>query len=166
MILHIRYTAREGGGLLRGAAVANLNAAIAEGRRAAGCVQLFSLRHEFTTEWAAFCAQTGDDGRFKLAVSLTDRHFPFWSHGRVASLKQVRLIARSSEATINVFTTAKEGNAVPLTKSGQLGALLDGKLPDGVLPKKENGKFGLDLWLGTKAVEDLWLAVTWRPAEA
>jgi hypothetical protein len=165
VLLHIRYTAREGGALLRNAATANLNTAIAEAR-APGCVQLFSVRHEFATEWAAFCAQTGDGGRFKLAVSLTDRHFPFWSHGRVASLEQVRLIARSSEATINVFTTAEDGNAIPLTKSGELGALLEGKLPDGVLPKKQNGKFGLDLWLGTKAVQDLWLAVTWRPAEA
>jgi hypothetical protein len=43
VILHIRYTAREGGGLLRKGAVDNLKAAI-EADQAAGSVRLFSVR--------------------------------------------------------------------------------------------------------------------------
>lgn len=53
VIIHIRYTAREGGGLLRNGAVANLKERIAEAQ-AAGSVRLFSVRHEFPTEWAKF----------------------------------------------------------------------------------------------------------------
>src|SRR5262249_38841579 len=48
-----RNTAREGGGLLRNGAVANLKARI-EAAQAAGSVRLFSVRHEFPTEWAKF----------------------------------------------------------------------------------------------------------------
>ena len=49
VILHIRYTAREGGGLLHDGAVANLKTRIDEAQ-AAGSVRLFSIRHEFPTE--------------------------------------------------------------------------------------------------------------------
>src|SRR5262249_27101759 len=53
VILHIRYTAREGGGLLRDSAATRLNELIAESQTA-GSVRLFSTRHEFPTEWARF----------------------------------------------------------------------------------------------------------------
>jgi hypothetical protein len=53
LILHFRFTARQGGEPLRRAAEENLVKKIAEAR-AAGTVRLFSLRHEFPTEWAQF----------------------------------------------------------------------------------------------------------------
>lgn len=53
VILHFRYTVREGGTLLRREAVKNLNAAI-EAAQAIGSLRLFSIRHEFPTEWAKF----------------------------------------------------------------------------------------------------------------
>ena len=53
VILHIRYTAREGGVSLKAAALANLKAKIA-GAQTMGSTRLFSMRHEFPTEWAKF----------------------------------------------------------------------------------------------------------------
>src|SRR5207247_2312856 len=46
VILHVRYTAREGGGLLRDGAAANLKTRISEAQ-AVGSVRLFSVRYEF-----------------------------------------------------------------------------------------------------------------------
>ena len=53
VILHLRYTSREGGGLLRNGAVANLKTNIEEAR-AAGSMRPFSIRYEFPSEWAKF----------------------------------------------------------------------------------------------------------------
>jgi hypothetical protein len=50
VILHMRYTAREGGGLLRRGAIKNLQIIFDEAR-AAGSVRMFSVRHEFPQEW-------------------------------------------------------------------------------------------------------------------
>jgi len=52
-ILHLRYTARDGGGLLRKGAVDKLKTMIDEAQ-AAESVRLFPVRHEFPTEWASF----------------------------------------------------------------------------------------------------------------
>ena len=49
VILHIRYTAREGGRLLRNGAIAHVKELFADAQ-AAGSVRLFSVRHEFPTE--------------------------------------------------------------------------------------------------------------------
>ncbi|HEY5813978.1 MAG TPA: hypothetical protein VIT23_15155, partial [Terrimicrobiaceae bacterium] len=66
VILHIRYTAREGGALLRRGAIENLKTAL-ETAQAAGSVRLFSLRHEFPTEWAKFrSAPSGNIAELKL----------------------------------------------------------------------------------------------------
>src|SRR5204863_9511087 len=70
VILHIRYTAREGGGRLRKGAMDNLKTAIAAAQ-ATGSVRLFSVKHEFPTEWSRFRSQTpGTDQRFELALTL------------------------------------------------------------------------------------------------
>ena len=70
VILHLRYTAREGGGLLRSGALANLKAAI-KNATFGGSVRLFSIRQEFPSEWAKFLTQTPDaDQRYELAITL------------------------------------------------------------------------------------------------
>lgn len=57
VILHIRYTGREGGGLLRNEAIAQVKD-LTKAAQAVGSVRLFSVRHEFSTEWANFQSQT------------------------------------------------------------------------------------------------------------
>ena len=58
VVLHVRYTAREGGDALCAGAVANLKDRIGDGATA-GSTRLFSVRHEFPTAWAAFKRATG-----------------------------------------------------------------------------------------------------------
>src|SRR5690606_29759895 len=93
VILHIRYTAREGGALLRASAMKATSDAI-DGAQAAGSVRLFSLRNEFPTEWARFQrSETPANERHALVISLRPEHYPFWSQGRLGTVRQLGLLA-------------------------------------------------------------------------
>ena len=169
VILHMRYTARQGGGLLRKAATENLKTAIADAQNA-GTVRLFSVRHEFPGEWAQFQGQAASaNGRFRLALKLRPEHYPFWSQGRLGSVARVDLLARSSKkpvpGTLDVFD--RDDPAVSkkdtLVKDAALGNLLAGRLTGGAagiaLPAKPDAD--LTFFLPDKALSDLWILVTW-----
>ncbi|MFD7712868.1 hypothetical protein [Streptomyces sp. NPDC059786] len=167
VILHIRYTAREGGALLRQAAMADLTTLI-DDARAAGSVRLFSVRDEFPNEWAKFRAQApGANRRFALELELRDEHYPFWSKGRLTSVTRVDLFARSVKATvpasINVFDQADRSDAATkqdtLAKDVTLGNLLVGKFTDVPLPAAPVGDF--KLYFDDIDLDDVWFAVTW-----
>jgi hypothetical protein len=77
VILHMRYTAREGGGLLRTGAMENVKSAV-KTAETSGTVCLFSVRHEFPVEWAKFHNQIPEvDQRFKLGIESTGRTLSF-----------------------------------------------------------------------------------------
>jgi hypothetical protein len=171
VILHIRYTAREGGGLLRNGAVANIKTRIDEAQ-AVGSVRLFSVRQEFPTEWAKFQGQTPrDNQRFKLALTLRPEHYPFWSQGRLDNVERVDILARSTQepvpANLAVFGTADKTDATAktdtLVKDPTMGNLLVGQFTDGTtgmaLPAKP--VTALNLFFNDRTVADLWIAVTW-----
>ena len=81
VILHIRYTAREGGALLRKGAIETIKELI-DAAQASGSVRLFSVRHEFPTEWARFQSQTpAANQRFELALKLHRRALPVLEPG-------------------------------------------------------------------------------------
>ncbi|MEQ4720638.1 hypothetical protein [Nonomuraea sp. B19D2] len=71
IVLHIRYTAREGGAPLREAAVATVKEAM-KSAGSARLVRLFSLRYDFPSDWYAFATGTGD---FTTTIGLS--HFPY-----------------------------------------------------------------------------------------
>jgi hypothetical protein len=73
VVLHIRYTARDGGSRLRSEATKSFSkSANALGGR------LLSLRHEFPSEWAKLVSAT--EGRpAQTTIKLQREHFPFWT---------------------------------------------------------------------------------------
>ena len=162
VILHIRYTAREGGSLLRKGALKNLKDLIAAAE--AGTVRLFSVRHEFPSQWAAFIAQTPADGqRFELKLNLRPEHYPFWSQGRLRSVPRVDILARSTVTPILVYKKADDQEAAAtLNKGATLGNLLVGKLSTIALPTTPVGE--LKLFFDDKTMSDLWIVVTWSSA--
>jgi hypothetical protein len=101
----------------------------------------------------------------ELTLKLRDEHYPFWSKGRLNNVKRVDLLARSTQkpvlgsldifADINAANNAKKGT---LTKDASLGNLLIGPLTAG-LPATPTGE--VKLFLDTRALSDVWLAVTW-----
>lgn len=100
MILHVRYTAREGGGLLKSGAIANLRSGI-EAAQSVGSVRLFSIRHEFPMEWANFKSiQIGDATPVaELALTLRE-HYPFWSKGNVKAIERADLFVNTKKAVV------------------------------------------------------------------
>jgi hypothetical protein len=171
IILHFRYTAREGGTLLRRGALENINAMVSEAR-AVGSTRLFSVRHEFPTEWARFQAATPPGGtRFELALTLRPEHYPYWSRGRVNAVERVDILARSTKAPVPGGTDVHSGATGPtnkeaLVRDSKFGNLLVGRLgtPGTGIPVPGSPTGEIKLFFDDKAIGDLWLAVTWKGA--
>ncbi|WP_220464431.1 hypothetical protein [Psychrobacter sp. GP33] len=161
VILHIRYTAREGGELLRSGAIGYIKERISEAQ-AAGSVRLFSVRHEFPTEWAKFQSQTDPA---ELVLNLRAEHYPFWSQGRLKNVTRVDILAKSTEEKIpnSLNVSDNNGNKDSLSKDLSFGNLLVGKLTKIGLPKTPEGE--LELFFETSAMSDLWIAVAWSDLE-
>ncbi len=167
VILHMRYTAREGGSLLRKEAVKNLTTTI-DAAQAAGSLRLFSVRHEFPTEWAKFKGQAAvANQRFELALTVREEHYPYWSQGRLGTVPRVDLLARSTKTpvpgSLDVFDRADRTDAASvkdtLVKDAALNNIHVGKLTNIPLPAKPVGK--VNLYLEDRALSDLWVAMTW-----
>ena len=160
VILHIRYTARGGGDLLRNGTVANLKTRIEEAQ-AVGSVRLFSLRHEFPGEWAKFkSVQLKDTNTFaELTLDLREEHYPFWSQGRLNAIKRVDLFAKTTTDSVKI-TDKPDGTGITetLVPDPSLGNLRAGTLVKIPLPAPI-GKY--TLYLNDNLLEDLWLAVAW-----
>ncbi len=157
VVLHIRFTAREGGDLLRRSAVANLKGLLDEAK-AAGSARLFSVRHEFPSEWAKFKeVGAGAGAAAELSLELLEDHYRFWSRGSLEAIHQVELYAKAKSAlTVKVSSDSPE-DAV----GGQLGDLRVGQLAKEHLPKP----IGPVKWLfSDNSMSDLFFIVTWGKA--
>ena len=162
VILHLRYTARAGGGLLHDSAIANLKTRI-EDAQTVGSVRLFSIRHEFPTEWAKFKSAKLDDTAktAELSLDLHEEHYPFWSRGRLGTVKRVNVFAKTS-THVDRFDrpSPDDGSAKKdqLVKDVPTIGFYGSKLANIPLPPPI-GK--LTLYLNDKSMTDLWVALTW-----
>ena len=171
VILHIRYTAREAGSSLKPAAVANLKAKIGAAATV-GSVRLFSMRHEFPTEWAKF--RSAPSAPASLSFTLWPQHFPFWA-GKVVSaltVKGVEFFAEmaapaatpvnlsASAAGLAVAANRDSLNANPLLNHLMTGTLANVALPSVADPTKP-APSPYTLFFDNNAMDDLWMAVTW-----
>jgi hypothetical protein len=159
VIIHVKYTAREGGAVLRNAALANLKTGVEEAQ-AAGTVRLFSVRHEFPVEWAKFqsSSQSGNPSWYELSLELREEHYPFWSRGLLETIKRADIYARTAKAGLEVATKADGSVKVVLVPDSSLGNLKTGKLPNGAITSPVGN---LKLYLKDKTIADLWLELTW-----
>jgi hypothetical protein len=167
VVVHVRYTAREGGELLKAAAVQNLQTAIRKAHTI-GSVCLFSMRHDFPSEWAKFQSVTigGATPTAELSVTLRAEHYPFWAQGIVGSAptKSVQLFAEMQSAKTQVTITDASGSHTDtLVRNPLLGTLLSGKLSKIPLPAAVTDATHppLSLRFDDNAMSDLWLAITW-----
>lgn len=171
-VVHVRYTAREGGDLMKAAADQNLQQLINKGQTV-GSVCLFSIRHEFPSEWVKFQstaiggATTPTAG---LTLTLTPEHYPFWAQGIAGSapLKDVQFLAEmptgDKAVTINLYDKAdKSGHTDAMSQNPVLGNLLSGKLARIAKPAAvtDATHAPLRLFFDNNSMDDLWLAITW-----
>ena len=93
VLLHVRYTAREGGAQLRAAAVDNLAAALAAVNEAAPAL-LISLRSDYPGEWHRF---VGGDA---LSITLGRNRFPYIAQGRTIAVQSVAVVSLTDAAPV------------------------------------------------------------------
>ncbi|AFZ22071.1 Tc toxin subunit A-related protein [Allocoleopsis franciscana] len=164
VILHMRYTARDGGRLLKNAAIANVKEQI-DAAQTVGSVRLFSLRHEFPTEWAKFKSAKieGETKTAELTLNLRAEHYPFWSQGHLEAVKRLDFFAETVKNTVDISTNADgTGSKDSLLKDAGLGNLRTGKLTNIPLPAPISQ---FTLYFNDNSMEELWLAVRWGKAD-
>lgn len=166
VVLHIRYTAREGGEVLRQAAVKNLRTDISKAQ-AIGSVRLFSVRHDFPSPWAKFQnANVAGGSAAELALTLTPEMYPFWAAAS-GKITGIQLFAEFSDKTGAVNLYAKADKSAPakpdtLVPNPAYGGLLAGALVSIKPPASVTGPF--TLYFDNNKMQDLWLAITWKSA--
>lgn len=171
VILHVRYTAREGGEALRKAALRHVADQI-DAAQTAGSVRLLSVRHEFSSEWARFKSGAAQNGWHELVVPLQAEHYPFWSRGRLGSVQALHVVAKTPRDTVKMASRPLEVQALnerkvdTLVKDERFGGLKAGALSAIPLPKPvaDPAKGPFKLYFDASALDDLWLAVRWGAA--
>lgn len=83
IILHVRYTARQGGAQLRDKAVELLEELVGKANKS-GLALLFSLRHDFPTEWHQFVT-----GSANFAATVKWEYFPYFTQGKDITIDTV-----------------------------------------------------------------------------
>lgn len=159
VVLHLRYTAREGGDTLRNAAIANLQSAIDESR-AAGSVRLISIRHEFPAAWAKLknTVLAAATPRAQLAMQLRDELYPFWARDRAKELKEVVVIAQGGKDRISLDDSLTGTGKDTLSRNLALGGLRVGKLTQLSVPDPTGA---LTLYIDDNTMDELWFALAW-----
>ena len=163
VVLHVRYTARQGGTPLRVKAVDNLEQRFKDAG-ALGSVRLFSVRHEFPSEWARFTATklTTASPTAQLKLDLRAEHYPFWSAGRLDTVRAVELYARTKKSSVEASVPDPAGGSIPLSDPFVADPTLPGvhrcRLANIPLPPAV-GTFALNL--NDTSMDELWISVAW-----
>jgi Tc toxin complex TcA C-terminal TcB-binding domain len=109
VILHIRYTAREGGELLGATARSEMRDALKKANYAAlSWSLLLSLRHDFPTEWSAFAKGEAD-----LALRIRKDYFPYMVQSETLAIDRLELYAPSDAKPTAETTVIKRAIDVP-----------------------------------------------------
>ncbi len=119
VILHLRYTAADGGATL-GTAAGAAGAAFLKRTDTQPLFRLFSLRHEFPSEWRRFALSSATGVR-AISVDLAVSRFPYFVQGR------------------NLNITLAKAIAIP-------GAI--GSIQIGIAPGPESPELTQDIWTG------------------
>lgn len=154
VILHFRYTAREGGALLKKAAISSLTDKMKRAK-AAGMQRLFSIRHEFPAAWSKWMAEGQTESKLKL--ELRKEHYPFWwseqhlPKGDPAPIFELRAIAKTDKGFETKFLNAPNDFSHEPSQKEQSESNLHTGSHSFTFTKPEV----------LKSMQELWLLVKW-----
>lgn len=97
VILHLRYTARDGGDPLHTAATTSVTNLLRDATTRP-LLRLFSLRHEFPTEWHRF-VNSPASAMTLMTVDLAAARFPYFAQDRTITIREARTVASTTSAT-------------------------------------------------------------------
>jgi hypothetical protein len=147
VILSIRYTARPGGSRASAEPAA-------EQWLKNNSARVFSVRHEFGSEWSAFKRPVGaNGGKASLKFSLGKQHFPYRLEKMTEPAKRMHLFfAGSASGDVELFrNTASLGTTQIVS-----GTAFDKSF-------QSTGDF--ELRFDSNALDDLWIVLDWSAAE-
>lgn len=87
VVLHLRYTARQGGTPQWDKAVEHMKELVGEANEA-GLALLFSLKHDFPTEWHRF-----NTGTNNFVATVKRDHFPYFTQGKEITIDGLQVHA-------------------------------------------------------------------------
>jgi hypothetical protein len=126
VVLHLNYTARTGGAALRNASLASLKQLLQDEARKPQA-RLFSLRHEFPSEWHRLQRVADNNGDHRQVFSLDKQRFPFVFHGKIITINNIELFGVPKDASVpvlNLTLTDAEGQTLNLIAGTPVGSLI------------------------------------------
>jgi hypothetical protein len=132
VILHVRYTARDGGGELRQASTNELMAAlnaIEHESALNGLMRLISVRQEFPNEWRRLLATAGTAADRGQPLAIAKSRFPFLLQRVDLEIRRIDIMVAPAagaalEALPDLSITMPDGTGAELVNSGPIGPLL------------------------------------------
>jgi hypothetical protein len=114
IVLHLRFTARQAGDNLAKQADIELGAQLQDAA-SSNLALMFSLRHDFPTEWTAFT--TGDQN---LTLALRKDYFPFFVQSRNVAVDAVNLATKRNDKLDRraALTAATDGATLTALSNG------------------------------------------------
>ncbi len=100
-VMHLRYTAREGGAALKQQAISELREAVNAIARASGqhgLALLLSARHELSVEWPRFLNPTAAQGHQTLSIDLGHNRLPYLFAGQAVTFNKIEIFVKIREA--------------------------------------------------------------------
>jgi hypothetical protein len=145
VILHLRYTARDGGDILKGKAIDELRTILKEAtlqlaEKRTGLFRLFSAKHEFPNDWYRFLRPKEDQTDQSLQVNLDKERFPFQFRDETITITKVEFFLKlkglSQDLLANIGTiplTLLQGTTLikdmELRSNPTLGGLYQAEVP-------------------------------------
>jgi hypothetical protein len=127
VIVNLKYTARDGGDVLKNNAVASLNSKINQmlvSTKDRGLMRIFSAKNDLSTEWFRFLHPVNATDHQVLLLNLDKSRFPLFAQSKTIRIKSIELIADSSSTAINGITVTPAPSApvpINLTAKGIYG---------------------------------------------
>lgn len=94
VIIHMRYTARQGGGQVKGKAEERIKE-IVEDAQSSGLVRLFSMEHDFSNEWHRFVVSDQNDN---FTATIKKEYFPYIAQGFDIIVSQIQLFSIKNQS--------------------------------------------------------------------
>lgn len=124
LVLHVRYTAKDGGELLRSEA----SKAVVETLPRTG-IRVFNARSEFPDAWTRFLHPPNAVDDQKLHLNLANDLFPFFARGRQITVQRIELLAaygRATDLVAQLSPPLLANDTIPVTQDGVYGQLHHG----------------------------------------
>ncbi len=109
VVLHVRYTSRQGGGQLKDKAAANV-AVVVGAAEASGLALLFGLSSEFSVEWHRFVTGDGD-----FTTTVKRDHFPYFTSDMDVAVTGIYLYSVEKEQLKSVEVQGLDLDALSST---------------------------------------------------